>query len=516
MQVPSIPYTILILAPFSGESETIWSEAPIQFDKQAPDAALAAFNSSIFIPLPTALCPAGGLALTFSGRKDFTPDGLIAHQSYLTNLLEAESYLTDAEKKNLQKVDVDKGLARWLDLPPLLQQPATKAKVPRAQSDTLDTLLSMVSLPDTGKRNLKGYGAIAKQILSHIFHDPAFTAMEAACQGLQLLADECSPENEITLLLVPVHQESLEKTLDAQLPFLIQNPPALILVDLPFGGSARSIRQLAKLADIGQLLLVPTIAWITVDFFHVDDWDGFERLSFLPHHMKQPAFIKWQKVRRSPAARWLGLFCNRFLSRYPYGPDNRPRHIDFVETENPWLSPVWAVGKLIGQRVKRSNWPTGIQAGQTNRIEGLALDHSNVRSPMPVEKTFTDARLEQLERCGIAAFVSRRGSDSIFLSSNIMASSDVGLDHQSLTCLVTRFTLWCKDTFTEDIQVEELPDALQRAWRSYLDTRKIGYGEMPLNVEICRSEQEIIVCCKWRPSEKILPSGEELVLEVAW
>jgi type VI secretion system protein ImpC len=517
MQVPLIPYTILILAPFTGETETIWHEAPLPFDRQEPDALFTALKPSVYIPLPIELCPAGGLTLTFSRRKDFTPDGLMACQPYLANLLEAGTYLEEAERKNLSPQEVRQGLTRWPDLPPIRQRQTTKEKVRRAQSDALESILSMVSMPDTGgSGSPDGYDEIAGQILSQIFHDPSFMKMEAACQGLQLLARECMPDNDVKLLIAPVCHGTFENTLDALLPSLIRNPPSLVLVDLPFDGSRHSVEQLAKLADFGQLLLVPTIAWITADFFQVDSWNTFDRLSFLPHHMEHPNFVKWQKVRQSQAGRWLGLFCNRFLSRYPYGPDNRPRHVDFIETERPWLGPVWAVGKLIGQRVSRSKWPTGISAGRTNELEDLALDLSNSMHPMPVEKLFSDTRLEQLERCGIAALVSRQGSDSVFLSSNTMASSDTNLDYQSLICLVTRFTLWCKDMFAEDLRGEALADSLKMAWKRYQDHRQVRYEDMALNVEISDSGQQTVVCLKWLPSGKVLPSGQELVLEFPW
>lgn len=520
MQVPSIPYTILILAPFTGEQEEVFPDGPLQFDAQEPDRIFATLHPSMYLSLPISLCPAGGLELTFSGRKDFTPDGLIASQPYLSNLIEAGKYLADAAKKNLSAGEVKQGLTRWPDLPPInYNSEVSKPKTNPPQSETLNSILSMVSLPDASTRKAGSdpdeYNAIAGQILTHIFNDPSFMKMEAAWQGLQLLARDCTPNNDVKLAIVPICQSTFENTLDALLPSFIRNPPSLFLVDLPFGSSLHSVNMLARLAELGQLLLVPVLAWITPDFFQVSDWDDFDRLSFLPHHMEQQIFAKWKKVRQSPASRWLCLFCNRFLSRYPYGPDNRPRHIEFSETSRPWLAPVWAAAKLVGQRVNRSKWPTGTSVWLSNKLEDLALDMTMIR-PLPVEKIFTESRLDQLERCGIIALSSPRGSDSVFLLSNTMVSSDISLDYQALICLVTQFTLWCKDNFAEDIKAEELTAALTLAWKGYLDHQQTRYEDMQINVEISESGQQTVVRLEWLPSRKVLPSGQELVLEFAW
>jgi type VI secretion system protein ImpC len=521
MQIPSVPFTILILAPFAGDKEEVWNESPLEFDKEEPDSLFAALRPSVFVSLPPALCPAGGLELHFSRRKDFTPDGMIAGQPFLSSLMEAEGFLADAAKKNLPAEEVKKGLTRWPDLPSIhYSGKQARPTSGRPRSEALESLLSMVSLPDADSRKTGstqgGYEAIAAQILAHIFNDSTFLKMEAAWQGLQLLAKECSADNDLKLAIAPIRQDSFEDTLDTLLPCLAGNPPALLLVDLPFGGSLRSVNGLAKLAELSQLLLAPSMAWITPEFFQVDSWVEFDRLSFLPHHMEQQSFAKWKKFRQSQASRWLCLTCNRFLNRYPYGPDNRPRDIKFTETGRPWLAPVWAAAKLYCQRVNRSKWPTGMSAWQINRLEDLALDMTDPVYPLPVEKLFTESRLEQLERCGIVPLASRRGSDSVFLANNTMVSSDVSLDYQSLVCLVTRFTLWCKDNFTEDISGEALATALETAWNRFLDQQNTRHEEMRINVQISDSAEQTLVRLEWLPSRQVLPSGRELVLEFAW
>jgi type VI secretion system protein ImpC len=519
-EIPSIPYTILVMASFATEIEEPWSDGLLEFDSQEPDSILAALHSSIFISLPTSLCPTGGLKIVFSKGRDFTPDGLIVCQPFLSDLVEAGKYLDDAVRKKISVDEIQQGLAKWPNLPPVHFAQASRVTAKTPQSKTLDAILSIVALPDEGRKTRvslpNGYNEILVQILNQIFSDPAFRMMESAWQGLQLLAHECATDNNIRLLLVPVSQSTFESTVDALLPSLVQDPLSLLLVDLPFDGSSNSMSQLNKLADLSQSLLVPALAWITPNFFQVSTWDDFDRLAFLPHHMAQQMFSKWKKLHQSPAGRWLCLLCNRFLYRYPYGPDNRPRNIDFIETGRPWLAPVWAAAKLISQRVSRSKWPTGTSAWQTNRLEDMALDMSKMAHPAPVEKVFANSRLEQLERCGIVALTSHQGSDSVFLSSNTMVSSGSSLDYQSLICLVTRFTLWCKDTFTEDIRGEELAAALKQAWKSYQDHQQTSYEDMEMKVRISDSGQQATVHLEWLPSRRVLLSGQELVLEFTW
>jgi len=129
---------------------------------------------------------------------------------------------------------------------------------------------------------------------------------------------------------------------------------------------------------------------------------------------------------------------------------------------------------------------------------------------------FTETRLEQLERCGIAALTPKKGSDSVILARNTMVSSDISLDYQSLICLVTRFTLWCKDNFAEDIKGEELAAALQVTWKKFLDHQLTRHEDMQINVKITDSAEQTAVRLEWLPSRQVLPSGRELVLEFAW
>ena len=77
MQIPSMPFNILALAPFRPGEETPWRQGTIRVDKTNLDQVLAETGLSLYIPLPNNLCQKGGLTISFKRLKDFHPDSII-------------------------------------------------------------------------------------------------------------------------------------------------------------------------------------------------------------------------------------------------------------------------------------------------------------------------------------------------------------------------------------------------------------------------------------------------------
>ncbi|MBW1902492.1 MAG: type VI secretion system contractile sheath large subunit [Deltaproteobacteria bacterium] len=522
MQIPPMPFKILALGPFSPETDTPWHDSPIKVDKTNLDEAIQRLGLSLYVPLDNSLCSAGGIDIGFEKLKDFLPDGLLQSNPVLKNILGAREFCEESRGKSLSEEEIGARLRQWPDLPPIqISSPAEKPK--KTSKSAVDDILKMVALPEDKQAPGAQAGlltdqinAILKKILSHIFSHEDFRNFEAAWQGLQLLINQGGINGEIQAQIVPVSFETLEETLDNLTTHLVRDLPSLVIVDLPFNNSPRSLECLEKIARFAETLLAPALCWVTREFLHLDSWDDLNKLSFLPHHLDEPPFAKWRSLADSSSARWLAVTCNRFLARFPYGPDNRPRLVPFQEAAPLWISPVWGVGCLVSQSVVKTGWPTRFTDWQDIRLEDLALDMSRAGKPIATETAIGEDRIDQFARAGITPLVGYRNKDIAF----VLAEATVGkgsLSYQMFLSRITHFVLWCKDHFDKDLNADELEKTLYSAisafWQKSGDP---GPKDLSISAGQPLEDNRIPLRIVAEPTRRVLPSGEKVELEFLW
>ncbi|AGF79226.1 hypothetical protein UWK_02690 [Desulfocapsa sulfexigens DSM 10523] len=519
ISIPDFPFSILALAPFTSEVNPGVTVKLLAVDPLDIDQALTALMPSFFLSLPVAECPAGGLHLRFRKMRDFTPDGLLQSQPYLENLLAAHRFCLEAEQQKKSTEVIIEGVKKWPDLPPIsLTQ---KKKDEEEKKSSLESILSMVALPEEDS-SVKGataggtgfYGALARKILDSIYTDPIFRSLESCWQGLRYLGRHLA-EAGGRLSILPISHNNIEKVLDEQREEIILDPPSVILVDQPLSSSERSVQMMTQLASFGQEMLVPVLTWLDASFFQIENWKNLDSLSFLPHHLEKASFARYKGLQNSDLSRWIGLSCNRFGTRFPYGPENRSRLLPFREKEMLWLSSVWGVAALMASRVRQTGWPTGMASSRQICLEDLALALEGSVEQSPLEVQWSESRLEQVSRCGIMALAGWKGRDSAFLAGDVMASTDSSLSYQTLLCRVSHFILWCRDNWQEPLLADELASRLHTAFQLF--TKKQGeYPVGDFGVECHDDKGAIQVLFRWIPSRHILPSGQEIVLEFGW
>ncbi|MDH4268534.1 MAG: type VI secretion system contractile sheath large subunit, partial [Deltaproteobacteria bacterium] len=377
MQIPSMPFKVLVFAPLRPQEKTFWGQEPVEVDKTNVDQVMEDMELSLYVPLPKNLCPAGGLTLGFQRLKDFHPDTIIANTPFLKNLREAIKFIEDSRFKGLSDEETCARLKSWPGLPIEIKvEPRRTNRTKSSPSSLIDDILNKVSLPDEGsgpstemQSCSSQIESLLRQILKQIFLDEDFRNLESVWRGLRFLLKQEGGNGEVRLGIVPVSLETLEETLNHLLPGLIQDLPSLIILDLPFDNSPRSLEILEKIASFSETLLVPAVGWITPKFFYLENWQDLPQLPFLPHYLEEPPFAKWRQLTKTSSGRWLAVTCNRFLVRFPYGTDNKPGLVQFEESENLWISPVWAVGNLIAQSFVKSGWPTRFTEWQRIRLD---------------------------------------------------------------------------------------------------------------------------------------------------
>jgi predicted component of type VI protein secretion system len=376
--------------------------------------------------------------------------------------------LTQSQKDGLTAAQIRDGLNQWPDLPAIAVAERTAARpAATTSSDAIDNLLNVVAMPDQQRMpkpksvaETNPADAIIQEVLAELFAQPRFRRLEAAWRGLRLLLQQGAIEDNVRVDIAAIHPETLDASLEALSAHLVNDLPGLILLDLPFDNSPLSAERLTAAAQWAATLMVPLVAWVPPDFFQIPTWDDLSTLPYLPHHLDDSAYAKFRALQQAHDSHWICLTCNRFLTRYPYGSDNRPRQINFVESESLWVPPVWALGTLVARAAATTGRPARFTDQRRFRVQDLALHPGKATKPVAVEHLMDRDRLDQMIRGGITPLTSEHGGDSAFIpqASTLAGTS---LAYQLLTSQVTQFVLWCKD----NLPAENDPSALETQLR---------------------------------------------------
>ncbi len=522
MQNPRIPFKILALAPYLPPDQNIRLNKPLSVDNLNLDQVIDGLKPTFTVSLPGDLYPEENLEIKIRKMKDFHPDGLMQNNPALRNIRKARNYLEDAKRKGWSPAEITAHLKKWQNLPPI--QIETETKKPASSSgDPVGSILSMVDLPDSPSGIPSQPRDAGSQldlqlsnILRNIFSNTTFRALESAWRGLKLLLQEVKKHDAPRVEIFPVYSDTLEETLDGLTAEMIEATPSLILIDLPFDSSPRSLDLMARIAQFSETLLVPSIIWIRPGFFHLDSWRGLKNLAYLPHFLEEPPYGKWQSLKKKSYAKWLAATCNCFVIRYPYGNDNKPRLVQFEEQRPLWASPVWALGCLIAQSFTRTGWPTRFTEWQKIRLEDLPLNTEDPDHPLPLETHLNRERIDQFIRSGIIPLATMLDKDIAF----VPAAPAVGratLSSQLFVSRITRLILWCRDHFQKDLAGAELEAALQRTFALFWEAS--GHVN-PENFSVETGEPQtngrIPLRIQLEPSPQILSPGEKVELDFFW
>jgi len=521
MQISSLPFKVLIFAPFLGPQNTAREPKMVRIENHL-DEAMEDLNPSVYVQIPTKLHPAGGLELSFRRLKDFHPAEIIASNSHFKQMVEAGKFLEKARLERLSKEVILKKMADWPELSLSIDASADKPAVAVNSDQTIERILSQVALSDdSGKTGfieslLSQLNSLLEQALTAIFSDQTFRRLESCWRGLQFLtAGQVGGKNP-SYAIVPVSMDTLQATLTDLTNELIQDLPSLILIDLGFDNSPRSIELLNQIAFFSETLMVPSICWATPEFLHIDHWQKLDKLPYLPHYLDDSVYAKWNHLRDLPAGKWLTVTCNRFLSRARYGRQNPAGGLPFEERDEPWLSPVCGLGRLLMQSLAATGWPTRFTDWQNIRLENLALTTNETGPVTPTETSFSEERISQLLKGGLLPLVPFRGKDLVFTPAETTVAG-TSLCYQLLLSRLVHWVLWCKDHFEADLSVTELEHRLKTALIRFWEETSAKIPEnLGISVSPAVGEKPVMVAIHLRPSPQVLPGGEEISLEFTW
>ena len=402
----SEPMRLLVMGDFSGKAAA--ERAPLatrpthKVDIDNLDEVLRRLQ-------PRVATPAG--EIRFEQLDDFHPDRLYARLDLFKALRQTRA--------NPPADDADLGR--------LLGKPAEPAAVsPAAAAGGIDALIRNIVAPhivkDTSGQTAAYLAAVDTAIAEQmraVLHDPAFQSLEAAWRGVQWLISNVELDENLQLHLLDVtRQELLDDVVAAQgtigqtglyrtvversrNPLSAEGWSALIGL-FQFGPSVADIGLLAALGLIASRAGGPLLAG--ADPALAGDDAG--------------ALAGWQSLRRSEAARWIGLALPRILLRLPYGKVSDPiegfAFEEFVgappQDELLWGNASLATALLIGRGFTARGWE--MEPGDEREIGDLPA-YTFVRDGEPqmqgcAEQLLTNSQIDTLLRAGLMPIASHR------------------------------------------------------------------------------------------------------------
>ncbi len=415
---------ILVMGDFSGRGQTgaaapALSERPIPaVDVDNFEAVMTRLAPHLDLPLPDA--PGTSAALDFGSLDDFHPDALYGRLDLFKGLRELRSRLLDPATFQEAAAHLrETARVRTAEAAPSGEAPAAAGD--EDDTSTFARLLGGSAGEAPGRTTARSLASdfISQVVAPHIVAeaDPmtevyvrsvdetisaqmrallqhrAFRDLESAWRGIHALVTGVETGEELRLYLLDVTRAELladfagaGTALDRSGLYtrLVEKGPqqaggepwSLLVCDFTFGTAAADILLLAGLGGVASQAGGPVLAAAAPQVLGLTTLDGAPDPRDWPVLSTEDA-ARWQALRTSPVAPWIGLVLPRILSRLPYGPDTEEvEGFEFRELlpahdheTLAWGNPAFACAGLIAGAFVEAGW--AMQPGDRLDVEDL-------------------------------------------------------------------------------------------------------------------------------------------------
>jgi type VI secretion system protein ImpC len=287
---------------------------------------------------------------------------------------------------------------------------------------------------------------VGKQ-LDEILQHRDFQRLESAWQGLKLLVDRTDFRENNRISVLNVSKEDLLDDFEDS-PEIVKSglykhvytveygqfggdPYGAVLANYYFDPGPKDIKLLQYAASVGAMAHAPFLAAAGPQFFGLKDFHGLPDLKDLKDIFEGPQYIKWQSLRESEDARYLGLTMPRFLLRLPYSTEANPvKGFNYDEDVSDshenylWGNSVFAFGTRLTNSFAKYRWCTNIAGPQAGgAVEDLLLHQyeamGQIETKIPTEVLISLRRDFELSEEGFIPLCMRKGADNAaFFSAN--------------------------------------------------------------------------------------------------
>ena len=316
---------------------------------------------------------------------------------------------------------LDEALVLWLDVRPG-DAPPTKRDIVRRLSLDIARIDELISVQ-----------------LNAILHEPAFQALEASWRGLRRLVGQVEEGTNVEVRVLGISWRELARDLDKAIEFdqsqIFQKvysaefgmpggkPFGVLLGDYAVAHKPRGtervddVAALRSMSHVAAAAFAPFVVGAHPSLFGLDAWSELERPIDLARALQGPEYIKWNALRDTDDARFLGLTLPRALMREPWRDDPRRndgfRFREDVSAGSSWLwgNAVYAFGEVLVRAFSECAWLAGIR-GVDAEVDGGGLvttlpptcfetDAHGLVPKAALEVQITDTREKELADLGL-------------------------------------------------------------------------------------------------------------------
>ncbi|MGF1528445.1 MAG: type VI secretion system contractile sheath domain-containing protein, partial [Candidatus Competibacterales bacterium] len=325
---------------------------------------------------------------------------------------------------------------------PLVTDPSEGQELPATPNPAAERFIRRLLAPHLETPSHPRRQAIGEAIdkacadgLRAVLHHPDFQALEARWRLVYDLTSRLDNEGELKLFLVDVRKDELVADPDGGAAKLQQILSAaqrangtawsLWVTDFSFGPSAADVDLLTRLGGVAQTLGAPLVGQADSRLL------GLEKLNPLPPLRAWPplpraADERWQRLRHSDVAPWLGLILPRLLVRLPY--ESKVHAIDAFDFEELpagfhheallWGAGSLTIAALIGQSFLTEGW--NLRLGDHLELDDLpAYTHrsgSELSLQPCAEVLLNERAVEMILAQGLMPLLSHRNHNAVRLA----------------------------------------------------------------------------------------------------
>ncbi|MDC0675884.1 type VI secretion system contractile sheath large subunit [Nannocystis radixulma] len=311
--------------------------------------------------------------------------------------------------------------------------------------------------------------------VNQILHHPQVSQLETSWRGLKYLVDQIDFRENVRLEIVNATKDDLridfedapDITKSGLYNAIYRNnfgtlggkPYGVICSTYDFGTGTEDVQLLKQFASIGAMAHAPFLGNASPKMFGVQSFTELPKLKDLQALFEGPQYAKWNGLRETEDARYLGMCMPRFMLRAPYGKRESELSVkafDFTEEviDNHdaylWGPASLAMAAKIADSFAKYRWCPNIIGPQGGgSVYNLPLHQyeqgGELKTKIPTEVSLDDRREYELAEQGFIGLVFRKDSDNAaFFSANsiqrpkVFAKTAEGLAAQTNYMLGTR------------------------------------------------------------------------------
>lgn len=463
-----LPFVIGVISDLAGENANrpgLASRRFVEVDMDSLDSFLRDVAPTLSVSVDMADGPSQAVTFAFHSMSDFKPAALVRQIPQAAEWLDRRQHLSNLLRYLDGKIPLSKALMRFVrgiarprdpDADPGNLAALVASMTPHSEQDANELSRTITTLREMFARNpgiwpeeADAWQAVENAIglldgrltviVRSVLRDPAFLRLEGAWRGLGHLVFNTETDQALKIKVLDVSRSELlddakeglhdsemyRKLYEAEFGMLGGEPYGCLAADFFFDHADDDVALLERLGSIGAAAACPVIAGARPSLLGIERWTGMETLGPLDRAFETPGHARWQALRDSENARFLGLCLPRVLAREPYSVKMNPvEEFNFEEaTEAPedkdlcWMNAAYPMVANVGRAMKEYGWPAHIRGVQTGgevlNLPSLYMhtDDGGLERRPPTEITISEPHETELSNAGLLPLFHLRNTD---------------------------------------------------------------------------------------------------------